>query len=313
MSTKTQVDNILDRFGMDSFQSKTNLLAILFIIPPVLFLLVVMVLPMIFTLGLSLQDVTIFSTDASFIGVENYMTLYKSPDFWHSVGLGLVFAVASVILQIILGISFAVVLNRDFFGSMWARTFAILPYLVPTIVMAFMWRWMLSGTIGIVNLYSVHFGLIEEPIPFLQSAELAMPSVITINGWKFTSFAMLIFLARLQSIDENMYEQAKINGASALQMFRDITLPHLMPAIMLVGLIRFVWMFNKFDTIWLLTGGGPLESTTTLPIHIYELTFNQYELGLGAAAAINMFLLLSAIAVAYFWLLDPSEEIQTRR
>jgi multiple sugar transport system permease protein len=299
--------------GLKEIESRKNLFGILFILPPVLFVLLFIGAPALYTMMLSLQDVTLLQTDGAIVGFQNYSELLAQAAFWNALYTGVVFSVGSVFIQVLFGLALALMLNKQFFGSSIARTLAIFPYLVPTIAVATMWQWMfqpING--GIVNGYLLQWGVIEEAISFFGDPALAMLTLIFASSWKYMSFALLIFLARLQAIDRNLYEQAKISGASSWQMFRTITLPQLRSAIFLVLLLRLVWMFNKFDIIWLLTQGGPVGATETLPVFIYRITFNKFQLGIGSAATIVLFLFLVVFASFYFWYFEPSSEVATR-
>lgn len=304
---------IRERTGFDEFERANNWFALLFLLPALLTLTVFVVFPVAYAFDLSLRDADLLVLEAEWVGLENYRTLlFHTPDYWASVWRGVIFTVASVSLQLIVGLGFALMLNRKFRGAALARTLAIFPYLVPTIAVALIWQWLFNESYGIVNAYALEFGLIDESISFFGSYELGMPILVIANSWKFTSFVVLILLARLQSIDQRMYEQAKISGASAWQMFRTITLPQLWSAIMLIVLLRLIWMFNRFDIIWLLTGGGPADATTTLPVHIYEITFQDFNLGLGSAAAMTLFAILAVFAIIFFWVFEPSKEVGSR-
>lgn len=306
------VDRYWKRFDLDTHERRKNILAVVFLLPAILFLLIFGLFPALYTMYLSVTDLTIFAQTGSFVGLENYAGLYKESLFWRSIFTGVVFAAGSTVFQMVVGLGLALVLTKSFRGSALARTFAIFPYLVPTIAVALMWKWMLSPIYGVVNKQAVALGLLEQPIAFFNDATFAMWSLIFANSWKFAAFAFIIFIARLQAIDDELYEQARVMGAGTWQQFRDITLPNLRSAIMLVIFIRTIWMFNKFDVVQLLTGGGPLEATTTLPVFIYRLSFNQYDLAMGAATAVNLFLGLIVLALIYFKVFQPSQEIETK-
>jgi multiple sugar transport system permease protein len=307
------VERTWQRLDLDNHERRKNILAIVFLLPPILFLLIFGLFPALYTMYLSVTDLTIFAQTGEFVGLSNYQALYQESLFWESIVNGVVFAIGSTLFQLFVGLGLALVLNKSFRGSSLARTFAIFPYLVPTIAVALMWKWMLSPIFGVVNKQAVALGVIDKPIAFFNDAGIAMWSLIFANSWKFAAFAFIIFIARLQAIDDELYEQAKIMGAGTWQQFRDITLPNLRSAIMLVLFIRTIWMFNKFDVVQLLTGGGPLNATTTLPVFIYRLTFNQYDLAMGASAAINLFLGLIVLALIYFRVFKPSQEIETKQ
>jgi multiple sugar transport system permease protein len=185
----------------------------------------------------------------------------------------------------------------------------IFPYLLPTLVVIFIWQFLFDPNIGVLNQWLVDFGVVADPIAFFSTIEWAMAAVAVTSVWKFGSFAFFILLARLQAIDPNLYERARVEGASTWQAFRDITVPHLRGAILIILLVRGIWMFNKFDIIYLATRGGPLNATTTLPIRVYELAFNEVNFGGATALAGIMFFLLAGVAVVYFKAFEPEKEV----
>lgn len=284
-----------------------QLLMLVFLLPIFAFFVVIWFIPIVYGLGMS------FFVDPGqnpvFTGFANYAELVASPDFWNALWNSTVYAVSTTFATLVVGLGLALAVNQRIRGGAAVRTAMILPYLIPMIVGVFMWRFLLSPNIGIVNQVLGQAGLIAEPIRFFNSMQLAMGSVVTISVWKFGSFAFFVLLARLQAIDEALYERARMEGATPWQVFRDITLPNLRAAILIIILVRSIWLFNTFDVIWLSTGGGPLESTTTLPIRIYEIAFFNGNLGGAAAVAGIMFLLLTGVAIVYFTIFSPAEEV----
>ena len=153
-------------------------------------------------------------------------------------------------------------------------------------------------------------GVIRFPITFFDGLKSAMYSVIGAGSWKFGMFCTLMFIARLQAIPRDLYETAQVSGAGAFQCFRDVTLPHLKSTLLLIVLLRGIWMFNKFDMIWILTKGGPLHATETLSIYSYRLAFEERSFGLAAAASVVILVVLSIFATVYFWYFKPSKEVE---
>lgn len=246
-----------------------------------------------------------------FVGLSNYAEILTGDNFllflWNSV----LFAVSTTLLSLLVGLLFALVVNRALFGGGALRTLMVFPYLLPTVVVVFLWQFLLDQNLGLVNRILLDLGLIASPIAFFGSVSLAMPSVVTASVWKWGSFAFFIILANLQAIPNEYFERAQVQGASQWQQFRDITFPHLRGAILLILLVRGIWMFNKFDVIWLTTRGGPAEVTTTLPIRVYDLAIRLGNFGQGTALAVIMFLLLSAVGVVYFTMLNPEKEVMS--
>jgi multiple sugar transport system permease protein len=275
-----------------------SLKGFLFVAPSLILLFAFAAYPLGSSLWLSLQEVQVFSNQHEFVGLKNYSELLSSNDFWSSLWRGLVFSVATVVLQLLAGIGTALLLNNAFRGRALVRGLILFPFVVPTIVAILIWKWMLNDLYGIVNLFLLKIGVIHEGIAWLGSPELAMASVIAVNVWMFFPFITIQVLARLQVIPVDLYEAARVDGAGALQRFWYVVLPELRSTILLVVFIRGLWMFNKFDTIWLLTQGGPVGRTQTLPILAYLKAFQEYQLGAGAAASACIFMLL---AVFGFW------------
>ncbi|MFB6297586.1 MAG: carbohydrate ABC transporter permease [Salinirussus sp.] len=244
-----------------------------------------------------------------FVGLGNYLSVMTSETFpfylWNSV----LFAVSTTVLSLVVGLGFALVVDEQMTGRQGLRTLMIFPYLLPTVVVVFLWTLLLDQNLGLVNRVLLDLGLVSSPIAFFANADIAMPSVVTASVWKWGSFAFFILLANLQAIPDAYYERAQVQGASPWQQFRDITLPHLRNAILLVLLVRGIWMFNKFDIIWLTTRGGPVDLTTTLPIEIYDLAIRASSFGAATALAGIMFAILAVAGVAYFVLLEPEAAV----
>jgi multiple sugar transport system permease protein len=284
-----------------------RLLLLATFVPLVTFFIIVWAVPILYALGMSLfTDPTGASV---FVGVQNYADILTAPEFltflWNSV----VYAVSTTVVSLLLGLALALVVNQQIKGGNVLRTMMIFPYLLPTLVVIFIWQFLFDPNLGVINQWLIDFGVIEEPIAFFSTLRWAMPAVAITSVWKFGSFAFFILLARLQAIDPNLYERARVEGASSWQSFRDITIPHLRGAILIILLVRGIWMFNKFDIIYLATRGGPLNATTTLPIRVYELAFNEVNFGGATALAGIMFFLLAIVAVVYFKLFTPEEEV----
>jgi multiple sugar transport system permease protein len=282
----------------DRWRISESMKGFLFVAPSLVLLVAFAAYPLASSLWLSLQEVQVFSNEQEFVGLKNYSELLSSNDFWSSLWKGLVFSVATVWLQLLAGIGTALLLNNAFRGRTLVRGLILFPFVVPTIVAILVWKWMLNDLYGIVNLFLMKIGLIHEGIAWLGSPDLAMASVIAVNVWMFFPFITIQVLARLQVIPVDLYEAARVDGAGPLQRFWYVVLPELRSTILLVVFIRGLWMFNKFDTIWLLTQGGPVGRTQTLPILAYLKAFQEYQLGAGAAASACIFMLLALFG---FW------------
>ena len=235
-----------------------------------------------------------------FVGLDNYRYLLHDPDFWASLWNGTVYAVVTIVLQVALGVATALLLNESFKGRNVVRGLVLFPYMIPTVVAVILWKWLLNNQFGLINYFLVELGLVAQPISWM-GRNYIMASLIFISVWQFFPFVVLAVLARLQTIPEELYDAAKVDGASALRRFYHVTLPQLKNVLFVVVLLRSIWMFTKFDTVWLLTqGGGAERYIRTLPVYAYLRTFNFYQAGMGAAIAVVMFLILVAATVVYF-------------
>ena len=257
-------------------------------------------------LELSFQDLDSFISKPVWIGLKNYTDVLAMPEFWAALGRGLIFSGATIALQIVLGIGFAMLLDAAIPAKPLVRGLAVLPYLLPTIIVALTFQWMLDSTVGVFTQGVRLFGY--SYIPWGESAGAAMTVVIVLSVWIWTPFVTLAFLAGLQAVPGELYEAARVDGATAWQRFWHITLPQLRPVLTVVLLLRAIWMFNKFDIIWLTTRGGPLQGTEHLPILAYRKTFELYQVGQGAAVSAISFLILSAFILVYFYFFPLDEK-----
>ena len=235
-------------------------------------------------LGTQLQPV--------FTGWDNYQRMLGDGRFWQSLGNTTVFTVVSVALELVLGLGVALVLNKSFFGRGAVRTIAIIPWALPTAVMGLAWAWIFNDQYGVVNDILRRLGAIDTGINWLGTPTLAMIALIIADVWKTTPFIGIILLAGLQSISEDLYEAHRMDGASPWQSFFQITLPLLMPQILIALLFRFAQSFGVFDLVQVMTGGGPAGSTETVSIYIYSTVMRYLDFGYGAALVVVTFLLL---------------------
>src|ERR687894_3275848 len=277
----------------------------LFVAPALVFIVLIMVYPLGYNLYLSLHDATVgtlLTGNAPFIGLENYRKIIGDPTFRHSVVVSALFTGGSLFFQFIGGFALALFFNRSFPGSGFLRALLLLGWLLPIVVSANIWRWMLDGSFGPVKYLLRSVGLLQDPVFWLTEPSTALIGVIVANIWLGVPFNAILLLAGLQGISLSLYEAAKIDGANAWQRFRYITLPQMRPVSLTVLLLGFIYTFKVFDLIFVMTGGGPANATTTLPILTYNLTFEFYQFGTGAAAASLLLMISLALSVVYLLL-----------
>jgi multiple sugar transport system permease protein len=281
--------------------------------PALTLLVVTAYIPIVFVLTLSLYYRTAFNPRLVWAGLDNFAWLIAQDALWAALWRSLVFTIGSVSLQIVVGLFFGLLLNEAIKGRAMMRSLVILPYLLPTIVIGLVFRWIMNPQYGVVNQILLDLGLVSQPINFFGGLKEAMPSVIVATAWQYGSFAALLIFARLQAINPRLYEAARTCGAGPWRSFLDVTLPNLRTTLLLIALLRGIWMFNKFDLIWIITAGGPLEATETLPVYVYKIAFQDFDFGRAAAACVVMFLILLAASFAYFRFFNPTKEVEVGR
>lgn len=291
-------------------QPGDRMLAYVTLAPSVALMLLLSVVPTITVFATAMQRVGLGELSGPWVGFANFAWALESRQFWRALSNTFVWVFGSVAVEMVLGLALALLLHQSFRGRGIARAILLAPYLVPTIVAVLVWRYMFHDIVGILNAVLLNLGLIDRPLQWLSSTRWAMVSVIIVGVWKFFPFVVLAILGILQSIPQEQYEAARIDGASAFQQFWRITLPYVLPVFILTALLRTIWTFHKFEIIYLLTGGGPLDTTTTLPILVYQKAFVDFELGRAAAIAILTFLILAVLIAAYFLLMRRAEDRQ---
>lgn len=266
--------------------------------------------PLIYAVMLSFYSARSFMSEPEWAGLSNYIKVLQDPLFWNSLTNGLTIALSSIVLQVVLGVGIAMVLNKRFVGQTIARSIAILPYFLPTVVACLVAQWVLEPNYGLVKsaLASIGVGMLD----WSSHAFTAKGTIILVSVWLWTPFVVTCVLAGLQTIPTQLYEAARVDGAGAWTQFWHITIPGLRSVLIVVILLRGIWMFNKFDLIWLLTKGGPLNQTETLPTLAYRKSFIEYNLGGGAAVATISFLLLSGVILIYLRLFPIDDAKQGR-
>jgi len=279
------------------------------LVAPVLFWLgATLVYPLGSSVTLSLENVRIIGSSGRFVGLDNYLSVLSAPGFWLALARSVVWVVGNALAQTVLAMASALILEQAFPGVRVARTWIVLTWIVPTIVIVIVWRWLLSTSGGMINPLLIELGVLSQPVGFFSSSASAMTTLILINSWRWFPFIAVMLLAGLQRIPGDLYEAAAIDGASRIARFRRITLPLLQPTLFALTVIGTLLSFNVFDIVWLLTGGGPADATTTLPILIYRTAFKGYRLSEAAAMSVVATLLLMGFAMLAVRTLAPREE-----
>jgi multiple sugar transport system permease protein len=293
----------------NSLHAREARLAWMLLFPTALIVFGLVVFPGVFSVWISFHNIGLDNLNnvfrAPFVGWSNYISVFQDFAFkyqgWDQMGAAVtsvVYSFSATALTVFIGLIAALLLNRPFKGRGISRAIFLFPYVAPIVSVAFVWRWILDPRpSGVANDLLMRLGVIEMPLGYLSTRGLALLLVILFEAWRYFPFAMLMILARLQAIDNTLYEAAEVDGANLWQKFRFITLPELRYVLGAIFLLRLMWTFNKFDDIFLLTGGG--FGTKVLPVLTYEFSFRLYDFGRGAATAMILLALLIIFMVIY--------------
>jgi multiple sugar transport system permease protein len=279
------------------------------ILPTAAIVFGLVVFPAIFSIWISFHDVGLNNLNdvfnAPFVAWDNYWDVINDYAFkfqgmqsWGAAVTSIVYSFTATALTVVVGLVAALLLNRPFRGRGMARAVFLVPYVAPIVSVAFVWRWILDPRpSGVLNDILLKLGVIDLPIAYLAERGLALLIVIVFEAWRYFPFAMLMILARLQAIDETLYEAAEVDGANTWAKFMYITLPELRYILGAIFLLRLMWTFNKFDDIFLLTGGG--FGTKVLPVLTFEFSFRLLDFGRGAATSMILLIILIVFMAFY--------------
>jgi len=286
---------------------KSALVGWLLLAPSLLLLGGLVVFPVLYNVWLSLFDKHAFMPVQAFVGLGHYRYFASDPEFWTSFYYGSVYAGVTMALQLGVGVPAALLLNEAFRGRNLLRGFVLFPYMIPTIVAVILWKWLLNDSYGLVNHLLQRAGLVRTPVAWL-GPDYIMTALIVTSVWQFFPFVVVTYLARLQTIAPELYEAATVDGASTWRRFLHVTLPQTASVLFVIVLLRSIWMFTKFDTVWLLAGeGGVSRYIRTLPVYAYSRSFTYLQAGMGAALAVIMFAMLLVATAVYFRLFRTEE------
>lgn len=290
-------------------QSRQSLLdteviaAWIFLTPALMLMGIFIIWPIVYLAYLSLTTGSFTRSGVQLIGLTNYWRLIISPDFWQVLFNTIYFTIATVLPSLIIPLGLAVLLNQTVPWRGLLRTAYFIPSITSLVAVGLGWRWLFQ-TQGPVNELLTHLGI--NPIPWLSSTIWAMPVLILLSIWKQLGFNLVVFLAGLQAIPQSRYEAAELDGANSLQQFWYITLPGLRPTLVFVTVTTVIFTLRSFEQVYVITGGGPLNSTNLLVYYIYEQAFAQFDFGYAAAAA--TLLLIIALILVYLQLKVFGEE-----
>lgn len=268
--------------------------------PAILVTALIVFLPMIQAVFTSFYDLVLFKPNASrFVGFGNYLKLFNDPVFWTALGNTVKWIGLTVPLQMGLGLVTALLLNREFPWRGLARALVIIPWALPSVVIALMWRWIYDPNTGVLNDILIYLSIIKTAVPWLANPDVALYAIIATLTWQGFPFFAVMILAALQGIPKSQYEAASIDGASAWRQFVHITLPGIAPVLATAGLLRVIWVANSMDVIFVMTGGGPGYATYTLPLYAFIKARQNLDFGYGTTIAVTFTILLGLFVAVY--------------
>jgi multiple sugar transport system permease protein len=272
------------------------------LLPTVVVLLAVSLYPVLRTLWMSVRDTSPVLQNDNFTGWANLARLWGDSGFWNAWQQTMVFTGISTALETLLGLGIALVLHQTFRGRGFVRAVVLIPWAIPTVVTSRLFGYLFDGQSGLVNYLLLKLQLVDQSVNFLGNSNTAMGAIVVADVWKTTPFMTLLILAALQTVPHELIESASIDGASPLRRFFDVTLPLIMPALLIAALLRTLDAFRMFDLPYVLTGGGPADSTEVMSTLAYKTMFSGSQYGYGSTIATGMFVteILIALGFAFF-------------
>jgi multiple sugar transport system permease protein len=273
-------------------------------------MLIVIAYPIYYTLDLSLfrTPASLQLRDKIFTGLDNYTTILTSAVFWKVTLNTLIWTVVSTIVAFLLGLGAALALHREFVGRGVLRALLLIPWVVSAVAASYVWRWLYHSDFGAIGALMVQLGFADRPINFIDNVNTVLPSLIVVNIWREFSFAMIMLMAGLQTVPDQLLRAAQVDGASAWQRFWHVTFPHLKGVSMVTVLLLAVSNFNSFIIPWIMTGGGPSNASHIWITHIYELAFGRQRWGVASAYSVLLFIIMMTLGYFYVRALTRGDE-----
>ncbi|WP_286720752.1 sugar ABC transporter permease [Devosia sp. 63-57] len=290
----------------------TNRADYLYVLPAIIVMLIVIAYPIYYTIELSFFKTPpgLQLRDKIFVGTENYSAILSSDVFWKVTVNTFIWTIASTLIAFVLGYGCALALHRDFFGRAILRAILIIPWVISAVAASYIWKWIYHSDFGIIGAVMVQLGIVDRQPNFIDNVNTVLPSLIVVNIWREFPFAMIMIMAGLQTVPEQLLRAAKVDGASAWQRFWHVTFPHLRGVSTVTILLLAVANFNSFIVPWIMTGGGPSNASHIWITHIYELAFGRQRWGVAAAYSVLLFIILMVLGYFYVRALNGNEKEQ---
>lgn len=292
--------------------AKKNNTRWLFVLPALIIVVALFIYPICSSIFFSFTDKNLIRPVYKFVGFKNYIEVMKDSAFWVSFFQSVKWTILSLSGQILVGFTAALALKRIHLLKGVYKTLLIIPWAFPSIVIAFSWKWILNGVYGFLPNILVKLGICSVAPQFLTDGTLAFLCLVFINIWFGAPMIMVNVLSALETVPKDQYEAAQIDGAKAWQSFLYVTVPHIKMVVGLLVVLRTVWIFNNFDLIYLITGGGPAGTTQTVPIYAYNMGWGTKLLGRSSAVTVLLFLFLMLVCAVYFGVINKWEKEESK-
>lgn len=278
---------------------KSKMLPYLLLLPCFLVVIILYGYPMVLTFINSFNRVNLLTGSSDFIGLTNYKAIFNDPQFYKSLSVTVKYTIITVFLKIFIGFLLAYLLSSNIFAKKQFRFLVLIPWAIPQVAVSTLWKWILDGRYGYINYFFMKLGITKSPILFLSDPKIALYCAAFVDAWLGISFVSMMFLAALEQIPTSLYEAAEIDGANKRRQFFDITLPGIKHTFVTILILVTIWTFNSFNVIYVLTQGGPMRSTETLIIKIYQEAFSRFNIGASSALTMIVVVILSLMTFIY--------------
>lgn len=304
---KSNRTKISDKSELVRGKHKRDFTPLVFLSPILVLFFMFIVYPFFRAIWYSFNEVSLLGGIFGFSGFENYRRVFGNSNFSSFITQSLNWTLTAVFLQLIFGALGALLLNQNFKLRGTVRGLAMIPWATPSVLIALIWLWLLDPNHGIINAVLLNIGLIEEPVAFLSNSDSALNTIILIDAWQGVPFFAVMILAALQSVPDELKDAAKTDGCSKFEVYRYVVLPHILPTILITVVLRIIWTANYIDLIYILTGGGPGYSSTTIPLNSYITSYKIGDMGQGAATIMVQAAVLTFLIVFYVRLTNKRE------
>lgn len=270
-----------------------------FLLPAMILLVTLYIYPIVLTFFQSFFEVALFGGESIFVGLDNYRQLLASSTFYNNLSTTLIYTVYTVALKMLGGLGLAIMLNSNIYGKKFWRFMMLIPWAIPQVAVSIIWKWIYDGHYGYLNGILQYFDILTENVSWLANTDVTLYMVGIVDAWMGWPMVTMMILAGLESIPHSLYEASRLDGASTWSQFRYITLPGISGVLLITLTLVSIWTFNSFNVIYVLTGGGPLRSTETLMMRVYNESFQNFDFGVSSALSVLIIIFLILFTIAY--------------